>query len=1483
MQAVEVSAGFCPGEKARMPEKNRLCCRPDYVSEPKTNHKPKNDLMKRMRAAFSLWAGCLLALSVSFPLFGQEKNYSDNHRRLVRVSSERQDADRIRRILARNRLDAGIVGFESLFDNGFAGAKKAVKGKPGVSYGYPGISRPVSQSVPLQEESDPSKANLVFVVEKDWGDGSGYHLLMDADHDACGRIFTTDNNLLVDEDGTVDYGDFEVLLPEGAYGSPDCPYVVSAPGRASVAVEPGTYDYVVLNPTPGDKIYMAGGDAGLADDMYFAAGSTYTLTVLPSSNGGDSCHMEIDALHDLELVELQVPADSEDLGAAESIAVKVRNRGKEKVSSFVAGFRIDTAEAVTETVTVDMAPGAEYVYTFETKVDMSRPDVYRVRAEVLLADDAVSSNNSAEARVDHKGPRPAPFLCNFDLAEDWLLWKVIDSNQDGTTWIRIVARDAYGDISGFAHINYNTDDVEEPMDDYLVMANPVSLKRGTNHVAFHYDAGSMGLEETLELRYGKTDKVDEMQVLKTYKYEQINNYTWHYAVEEFDLPEDGAYFFAFHACSEPNTFDITIDNIVVDTGIYRGTPDLEIVRVLAPVSACGLGEQVLGAIVTNKGDAEVSRFNLTYMLNGRNPVSQSFDRKLGEGDTLEVYFDQKAVFDEPDGEYEVEVSIAVEEAVDAKAESELENNTARVSLINFTPARLPFYTDFSNSEARIDWTGEFWSYDTEYEQTYWAEDKYPLVSRCVTLRKDVEHKFEMEFKAGLDLFGYEILEHVAVLYGPTGTDLAEWDTLVNLRDCYTREDYEYYNKTFTVGQEGDYSFAVVAVNGTATFYLRSVKISAVLSHDVAMTAFSAPSMVPVEHFAKGIGMSVTVKNNGQEFVDRARILLSDTLDKKLGEQVFVLGESGSVLQRTVSASGNYAPETDLVVDAEVSVDGYEDADVNPDNELSLVLSLSDSLYAYDRVTDAMMSDNSYGVGSQGDGWITVGIPFTLHSADTLTGFSIAWHYSAEGAPVDLAFCEWDSETLEPGRLLYSASFEAGYGPGWKNYATPGLLVDSGTYMFCLQFSGPTLTMDLRPEGIVYVLQSNGNFVEQADLGYPGMRLLFGHGGRPVGKDMALEAILSPVSDGFYGEEEEVVLQVSNFGYQANKADVYLLVNKEKHGPVSVELDGYAKKEVRFKADLSQPESSYLLTAYLDAEQDVNRHNDTAVVHIGTVELGDPYLMDFELSNDFSMTGFNPEWTTYDGDAQPTAVLDGFTYPGMGEACAFMVFNPSMTQPSALNSGIPANDTAFMPWQGDKYGVSFCSSAGVNNDWLISPKLRMAKYGAKLTFRAKSLTAYYGKERFNVLISSTDNKPESFTKISSGQVGDAAWEEITVDLSTYAGKDIHVAIQCVSQDAFLFMIDDIRISRPTGNELAAEGLESNIRVYPNPASDRIWIRALTGQMRSVEVYNAAGSLVAGEEKAGTVALSLQVSDWAPGIYFVRVLTDEGSCVKKLVVR
>lgn len=181
---------------------------------------------------------------------------------------------------------------------------------------------------------------------------------------------------------------------------------------------------------------------------------------------------------------------------------------------------------------------------------------------------------------------------------------------------------------------------------------------------------------------------------------------------------------------------------------------------------------------------------------------------------------------------------------------------------------------------------------------------------------------------------------------------------------------------------------------------------------------------------------------------------------------------------------------------------------------------------------------------------------------------------------------------------------------------------------------------------------------------------------------------------------------------------------------------------------------------------------------------------FESYNDFVLNF--PPWTQYDGDGGQTYGIQDVTFPNQGYVGSYSIFVPSQTTPPI--SG------AWDPHSGLKYAACFASVPGFqpNDDWMFTPQLIADSYD-ELSFWAKSVTAQYGLERMRVGVSTTDINPSSFEILTTEPYVEVptAWTHYTFDLSSYDGEDIYIGIHCVSNDAFVLMIDDFQVTGTSG--------------------------------------------------------------------------------------
>ena len=180
-----------------------------------------------------------------------------------------------------------------------------------------------------------------------------------------------------------------------------------------------------------------------------------------------------------------------------------------------------------------------------------------------------------------------------------------------------------------------------------------------------------------------------------------------------------------------------------------------------------------------------------------------------------------------------------------------------------------------------------------------------------------------------------------------------------------------------------------------------------------------------------------------------------------------------------------------------------------------------------------------------------------------------------------------------------------------------------------------------------------------------------------------------------------------------------------------------------------------------------------------------YWEDFENHDDFQINSpGNIGWQYIDGDNALTYTWAACSFPNQRQKMAFIVMNPSQTSPAT-----DANPN-YKPFSGKKMLVDFSSVDVPNNDYIISPELNFST-DFKLSFRARSYSSSYNLERIRIGYSTTGTSPSNFTWVNEGDYIElpAQWGLYEFNIPANAR---YVTINCVSDDAFMLMIDDIFI-------------------------------------------------------------------------------------------
>ncbi|MDF2551897.1 MAG: hypothetical protein K0R36_3459 [Chryseobacterium sp.] len=281
---------------------------------------------------------------------------------------------------------------------------------------------------------------------------------------------------------------------------------------------------------------------------------------------------------------------------------------------------------------------------------------------------------------------------------------------------------------------------------------------------------------------------------------------------------------------------------------------------------------------------------------------------------------------------------------------------------------------------------------------------------------------------------------------------------------------------------------------------------------------------------------------------------------------------------------------------------------------------------------------------------------------------------------------------------------------------------------------------------------------------------------------------------------------------------------------------------------------------------------------------------FDSYTDFVITGFG-NWQTLDLDALNTYTggSDNPDWDNAGAPMAFQIFNP--TTAMVTNNTVAPDLRNFDPHSGQKYAACWAGvpstlpgGATANNDWLVSPVVTLGSTNNVLTFWVKSLSSSYGLEKYKVGIytgTGTPTTSANFTIISGTASLTAPypnWVQVSYTLaSTYNGQPIRVGIQCVSEDTYMFMVDDVKITT-TGTVLSTDEVsKSQTSIYPNPTKGEINIKT-DKKIKSSTVFDLSGKVLlqSNSEK-------VNINSFTKGTYLLKVEFADGSTKTEKVIK
>lgn len=406
----------------------------------------------------------------------------------------------------------------------------------------------------------------------------------------------------------------------------------------------------------------------------------------------------------LEAFGLGVPDYSCNLTDQEEIQIGIYNDGTSAVSTFNVYYQIGNNTPVMEAVTQNIAPDAEYIYTFNTKADLTFDmDADSLRGWVEIEGDGFLANDTTDwYYTGIPAPAVVPYYNDFNNDDLYKGWSVQDVNNDDRTWTPVI----YENNPMWRYI-YST---ENNANDWL-FSSCFDLDAGIYTIEFQYASYLYYTPESFSVYFGTYPDPANMTLIKSFS--NITHTDFAQGSEFFTVTTPGIYYLGFKATSTANQAYLFLDNINV---VNAKNNDLSVIASIVPDLSCELtANEVISMTVRNTGLDEVDNFTAYYQVGNSTPIAESVSTTIASGDEYTYTFTNL-----------VDLTIPAIDSVRTwieLANDEVLANDTSIWVYTGTVAPVNSYTylnEFETDEDNLNWT----TIDVDMDGAAWLPVNY---------------------------------------------------------------------------------------------------------------------------------------------------------------------------------------------------------------------------------------------------------------------------------------------------------------------------------------------------------------------------------------------------------------------------------------------------------------------------------------------------------------------------------------------------------------------------------------------------------------------------------------------------------------------------------------------------------------------------------------------------------------------------------------
>ena len=287
-----------------------------------------------------------------------------------------------------------------------------------------------------------------------------------------------------------------------------------------------------------------------------------------------------------------------------------------------------------------------------------------------------------------------------------------------------------------------------------------------------------------------------------------------------------------------------------------------------------------------------------------------------------------------------------------------------------------------------------------------------------------------------------------------------------------------------------------------------------------------------------------------------------------------------------------------------------------------------------------------------------------------------------------------------------------------------------------------------------------------------------------------------------------------------------------------------------------------------------------------------HLVD-ELGNAADSDAYDLHW-----DWQAPILLEGFEgeqFPPVGwsrESINMSWF--TWFRSSAVNADDWfGNEYYVVPPQGTKQAALEWDSSeewGPQDESLVTPLIGIERPTVLTfeTFCQYGVAMYHDHYQVDVLNTNTGSWNTLWDAVNNSQYVNQYQELVSIDLSQYQGNNIRLRFRGYNESmevlTYSWFIDNVKVVATDTTEVSVGEVNLNdnvVSLYPNPAKERVCIDSKT-KIQTIQVTGVNGEMIE-NRRVDCISLELPLEGYSKGVYFIRLVTDEGVITKKLVVQ